>query len=110
MNQNLGKPPAPKVTIAGAATVNEKPKPPGRKVKPPIPRYRYKLATVSCSQQACLMEKALRERLGRLGLSYFTIGHEGGSCDVMDDSGTTAMDDSELRNARAVAAQIKKAG
>jgi hypothetical protein len=84
-----------------------KAKPYVRKVTLPIPKYWYKLATVAGSQQACLMEKALRERIGRLGMSYFSIGHAGGSWDVMGDSGRTAMDEGELRDIRAVAAQIR---
>jgi hypothetical protein len=88
----------------------QKAKPPIRKTKPPTPRYHYKLATVSGSQQACLMEKALWERLSRLRLSYFTIGHEGGSYDVMGDSGSIALADGDLLDARAVAAQINNAG
>lgn len=86
-----------------------KPKPPMRKVKPPVPKYHYNLATVSGSQQAGLMEKVLRERLGGLGLSFFAIGREGGTYDVMGDSGSNALEDSALRDVRAVAAQIKKA-
>ena len=78
------------------------------KNKPPIPRYQYNLATVSGSQQARLMEKALRERLGGLGLSFFAIGHADGSYDIMGDSRTNALDDRYLRDARAVATQIKK--
>ena len=82
-------------------------KPYVRKGAPPIPKYWYKLVTVSDSQQAFLMEKALRGRIVGLGMSYFTIGREGGSWDVMGDSGRTAMDDGELRDVRAVAAQIR---
>lgn len=81
-----------------------------RKVKPPVIRYHYKLVTVSDSLQARTMEKALWEQLSRFGLSYFTIGHEGGSYDVMCDSGASALDASVLVDARAVAAQISKAG
>jgi len=77
-----------------------------KKIKPPIPRYRYKLVTVSGSQAACRMENALRERLTGLTLSYFAIGHESGSYDVMGDSGTSALGDDDLRDARAVAARI----
>jgi hypothetical protein len=90
--------------------VMERAKPPMKKVKPPIPRYRYKLVTVSSSQQACLMEKALWTQLRRMGLSYFAIGHEGGSYDVMGDSGMNALNDDDLLEARAVAAQINNAG
>jgi hypothetical protein len=78
-----------------------------KKVKPPIPRYRYKLVTVAGSQAANRMENSLREKLNGLTLSYFAIGHESGSYDVMGDSGTSPLCDSDLRNARAVAAQIK---
>lgn len=88
--------------------MTEKAKQPIKKIKPPIPRYHYKLATVSGSQAACRMEKALRERLSGLGLSFFAIGHEGGSYDVMGDSGAIALDDGDLRDARAVVAQISR--
>ncbi len=84
----------------------EKPKPPLKKVKPPVPKYHYKLASVSGSQEAGRMEKALRERLGGLGLSFFAIGHESGSYDVMGDSGANPLTDNDLRDARAVAAKI----
>ena len=87
--------------------MTEKAKPNVRKVKLPIPKYWYVLATVAGSRQARLMEDGLRERIGRAGLSYFTIGREGGRWDVMGDSGVTAMDDSELQNVRSVAAQIR---
>jgi hypothetical protein len=86
--------------------VTERAKPPIKTIKPPIPRYHYKLASVSGSQAACRMESALRERLSGLGLSFFAIGHEGGIYDVMGDSGANALDDGGLRDARAVAAQI----
>lgn len=82
--------------------------PPVKKIKPPVPRYHYKLATVSGSQAASRMEDALRDRLSELSLSYFAIGHEGGSYDVMGDSGAKALEDGDLANARAVAAQFKK--
>jgi len=84
----------------------EKAKPPIKKVKPPVPKYHYKLASVSGSQAACRMEKALREQLTGLGLSFFAIGHEGGSYDVMGDSGANALAESDLRDARAAAAKI----
>jgi hypothetical protein len=76
--------------------------------KPPVPRYHYKLATVSGSQEAGRMETALRERLHGSGLSFFAICHQSGSCDVMGDSGASPLEDAALRNARAVAAEIKK--
>ena len=87
-----------------------KAKPPIRKVKPPIPKYYYQLATVLSSQQANSMEKALRERLNGLGLSFFAVCHASGSCDVMGDSGVSPLKAADLRNARAVAAQINEAG
>jgi hypothetical protein len=65
---------------------------------------------VSDSQQAHLTEKALWERLGRLRLSYFTIGREGGSYDVMGDSGTSALNEGDLQDARAAAAQFNNVG
>jgi hypothetical protein len=91
-------------------TENMKPplKPPLKKVKPPTPRYHYSLATVTGSQQARRMENALREPLSEMGLSFFSIGHEDGSYDVMGDSGDSALNDGALRSARAVAAKIKK--
>ena len=76
--------------------------------KPPVPRYHYKLVTVSGSQEAGRMEKALRER-GGSGLSFFAICHQSGGCDVMGDSGVSPLGGAALRNARAVAAEIKKA-
>ena len=85
----------------------EKAKPPIRKIKPPIPRYHYKLATVSGSHAANRMENELRERLSGLGLSFFAIGHESGSYDVMGDSGAIALADGDLKDARAVVAKIK---
>ena len=93
----------------GVVTVTQIAKPPVRKVKPPVPRYHYSLATVSGSQQANRMEKTLREQLSGLGLSFFAVGHEGGTYDVMGDSGSAALGDDALRDARAVAARIKKA-
>jgi len=86
--------------------VTNKAKPPVKAIKPPIPKYHYKLATVSGSQAACRMETALREQLSGLGLSFFAIGYESGSYDVMGDSGAIALDDAGLSNARTVAAQI----
>jgi hypothetical protein len=76
--------------------------------KPPIPRYHYKLVTVSGSQEAGRVETALRKRLGGSGLSFFAICHQSGGCDVMGDSGASPLEDAALRNARAVAAEIKK--
>ena len=86
-------------------------KPPIRKmkVKPLVVRYHYKLATVSDSQQARLMEKALWEWLSPLGVTLFAIGHESGRYDVMGDSGDNAMADVVLRDARAMAAKITRA-
>jgi hypothetical protein len=81
-----------------------------KKVKPPVPKYHYKLVTVEGSQQAHVMQKALREQVEYLGLSLFAIGHESGIYDVMGDSGASPLEDSVLRKARAIAAQIKKAG
>jgi hypothetical protein len=88
----------------------ERAKPPVRKIKPPTPRFHYSLAKVTGSQEARLMENALREPLRGMGLSFFAIGHEDGSYDVMGDSGASALADGDLRSARAVAAHIKKAG
>ena len=90
----------------GVVTVTGKAKPHIKTIKPPIPRYHYKLATASGSQAASRMETALREQLSGLGLSFFSIGHENGSYDVMGDSGANALKDGDLRNARAVAAKI----
>jgi hypothetical protein len=79
-----------------------------RKEKPPVPKYHYKLITVSCSQEAGRMENALRGRLSGAGLSFFAICHEGGCCDVMGDSGANPLLDVALDNARGVAAEIMK--
>ena len=79
------------------------------KPKPPIPKYRYKLVTVVGSHEASCVEGQLRERLSGVGLTFFSICHENGHCDVMGDSGTTPLAQDALRNARAVAAEIKKA-
>jgi hypothetical protein len=90
--------------------VTERAKRPIKNIKPPTPRYHYKLATVSGSQAASRMENALRQRLNEAGLTYFAIGHESGSYDFMGDSGSNALGAENLRNAIAVAAQIGKAG
>ena len=79
------------------------------KEKAPIPRYQYKLVTVSGSLEAGRMETALRERLGGSGLTFFAICHQTGGCDVMGDSGRNPLEGAALRNARAAAAEIKKA-
>jgi len=42
-------------------------------------------------------------------LSFFAICHQSGGCDVMGDSGGSPLEDAALRNARAVAAEIRKA-
>jgi hypothetical protein len=86
--------------------VIDKTQPPAKQAKPPTPRYHYKLATVSGSIEASRMETALRERLCGLGLGFFAIGHEGGSYDVMGDSGMCALADADLRVVRAAAAKI----
>ena len=86
-----------------------KAQPPAKKVKPPIPKYYYQLATVLSSRQANNMEKALREQLTGLGLSFFAVCHASGSCDVMGDSGGKPLEEADLRNARAVAAKINAA-
>jgi hypothetical protein len=85
-----------------------KPKPPGKQAKPPTPRYHYKLATVEGSREASRMETSLRERLRGLGLGlgFFAIGHEGGSYDVMGDSGMCALADADLRAVRAAVAEL----
>ena len=83
--------------------------PPTKKVKPPVPKYYYQLATVVSPQHANSMEKALRQRLDGLGLSFFAVCHASGSCDVMGDSGGKPLEPADLLNARAVAAQINKA-
>ena len=75
--------------------------------KAPIPRYHYKLAKVSGSEEAGRMETALRERLRNSGMSFFAICHQTGSCDVMGDSGSNPLQDAALANARTVAAEIK---
>jgi hypothetical protein len=79
------------------------------KPKPPIPKYRYKFVTVIGSHQASRVEDQLRERLNGLGLSFFSICHENGHCDVMGDSGTTPLAHDDLRDARGVAAAIQEA-
>ena len=79
------------------------------KEKPPIPRYHYKLVTVSGSLEAGRMETALRERLGGSGLTFFAICHQARGCDVMVDSGRKPLASAALKNARAVAIEIKKA-
>jgi hypothetical protein len=79
------------------------------KEKPPIPKYHYKLVTVSGSLEAGRMETALRERLEGSGLAFFAICHQTGGCDVMGDSGRNPLEGAALRNARAVAAELKKA-
>ena len=79
------------------------------KEKPPIPKYHYKLVTVSGSLEAGRMETALREQLGGSCLTFFTICHQTGDCDVMGDSGSNPLEGTALRNAKAVAAEIKKA-
>lgn len=78
------------------------------KEKPPTPIYHYKLVTVSSSHEAGRTENALRERLGGSGLSFFAICHQNGGCDVMCDSGDNPIQDVALRNAEAVAAEIKQ--
>ena len=83
--------------------------PPVKKIKPPVPKYYYQLATVVSPQHANSMEKALRQRLDGLGLSFFAVCHASGSCDVMGDSGGRPLEEADLRTARAVAAKINKA-
>lgn len=79
------------------------------KVKPPVPKYQYKLATVSSSREAQRMEKALCERLASSTMSFFAICHQNGQCDVMGDSGSSPLGDADLKDARAAAARIKQA-
>ena len=79
------------------------------KKKTPTPRYQYKFATVLSSPKAARFEKALGERLVGSGLSFFAICHENGHCDVMGDSGPNPLAADDLRAARAVADEIKKA-
>ena len=74
--------------------------------KPPVPKYHYKLVTVSSPREAERTEAALRDRLRNLGLSFFAICHPGGTCDVMGDSGSCSMADAALANARAVAVKV----
>jgi hypothetical protein len=74
--------------------------------KPPVPKYHYKLVTVSNSREAGLTEKALRDRLCNSGLSFFAICRPGGTCDVMGDSGACPLADAALANARAVATKV----
>ena len=74
--------------------------------KPPVPKYHYKLVTVSSSRDAGLIETALRDRLRNSGLSFFAICRPNGSCDIMGDSGTSPLADAALANARAVATKI----
>ncbi len=78
------------------------------KVKRPVPRYHYKLATLSNSKASGRFERALRERLDGAGLSFFAICHQNGKCDVMCDSGMDPLDAHALRNARRVATEIKE--
>jgi hypothetical protein len=83
--------------------------PPVKPVKPPVPKYFYRLATVVSPQHANNMERALRTRLDGFGLSFFAVCHPSGSCDVMGDSGGRPMEPADLVKARAVAAQINQA-
>lgn len=78
------------------------------KEKPPVPKYHYKLASVTSSKHLGLFEKALRERMEGSGLSFFAVCHQDGSCDVMGDSGASPLGEAALGNALAVAAKIKK--
>jgi hypothetical protein len=98
------------VAIEGVVTVTEIAKPPVKKIKVPTPRFHYSLATVAGSQEANLMQRALRGQLTEMGVSLFAIGHEDGNYDVMGDSGAVALKDDDLRDARAMADKIKKAG
>jgi hypothetical protein len=79
------------------------------KIKVPVPKYRYKLITVSSSEEANRMEKELRKHLDASGLSFYAVCHTNGECDVMGDAGTVPMEPAALRNARAVAAGVVKA-
>ena len=74
--------------------------------KPPVPKYHYKLVTVSSSREAERIEGELRDRLRNLGLSFFTICRSDGTRDVMGDSGSCALAGPALANARAVAVEI----
>jgi hypothetical protein len=56
--------------------------------------------------EASHMETALRDRVRELKLTFFAIAHEGGSYDVMGDSGMCALADADLRTVRATAAKI----
>ncbi len=85
-------------------------RPPVKAIKPPVPKYHYKLATVKGSKEASRMETALRNRLSEEGMSFFAIGHEGGSYDVMGDSGSNPLDDANLLNVQALATRLSKAG
>jgi len=81
-----------------------------RKEKPPVPKYHYKLVTVSDSYAANSMEKALREKFaGQFAVSLFSICHGSGSYDVMGDSGLSPLTEASLKDVRALAAQIHKA-
>lgn len=79
------------------------------KDKPPPPKYRYKLVTVAGSREAGQVEAELQDQLRGSGLSYFAICRPSGQCDIIGDSGPRPMDETALKNARAVAAAIKKA-
>ena len=80
------------------------------KEKPPVPKFHYKLVTVTGSQAAGRMETALQERLaGRFGVSLFSICHANGACDVMGDSGKAALAREHLKEVRAIATQIRQA-
>jgi hypothetical protein len=73
--------------------------------KPPVPKYHYKLVTVSSSRDAQRMEAALRDRLRNLGLTFFTLCRSDGTFDVMGDSGASSLAEAAVANARAVAAE-----
>ena len=77
--------------------------------KPPVPKYHYKLITVSSSREAQRTESELRDRLRNLGLTFFTICRSDGTFDVMGDSGSCSMAETPLANARAVATEIPAA-
>lgn len=75
----------------------------------PAPRNCYKLATVRGSHDAARFERALAERLDGSRLTFFSICHQNGTCDVTCDSGDNPLPADELRAVRAMATKIRTA-
>ncbi len=78
------------------------------KGKPPVPGHHHKFVTVPGCLKAGRMQTALRQRLGSPGLTFFAVCRQTGGGDGMGDSGRDPLERAALRNARAVAAEIKK--